>query len=146
MIEQPQGRKFSFTIPGRLGAWQRTNRNVARGITFTPAKMRSDKAMVLHFAVLAMRDKIRTPLLGPVRMVVTTWRQPPKSWSHKRQADALWITSKPDFDNTLKLIADALNKVAYNDDAQIAFGAHLKRYNMITPERVEIELMELEGP
>lgn len=141
----PQPRSLSFTIPGRLGSWQRAGRNAAKGITYTPNRMRSDQGLIMHFAILAMRGGCATPLVGPLKMVVETWRHPPKSWSLKKQAAAKWISTRPDFDNTLKLIADALNKVAYDDDAQIAVGAHLKRYSLVAPECVCIDLEELEG-
>lgn len=99
--------------------------------------------MVRHFAWLAMRDSCRTQLRGPLKLVVETWRTPPPSWSAKKRASAHWITGRPDFDNTLKLIADALNKVAYDDDAQIADGHHMKRYGL--KDCVTIYLEELEG-
>ncbi|HEY4356000.1 MAG TPA: RusA family crossover junction endodeoxyribonuclease [Acidobacteriaceae bacterium] len=137
-------RVLRFSIPGRLGAWSRAGRNTASGITFTPKEMKSDQATVKQFAVLAMRDQCKTQLVGPLRMVVHTWRQPPESWSHKKKLAAVYITTKPDFDNTLKLIADALNHVAYWDDAQIADGHHIKRYSMTMPEQVIVALEELE--
>lgn len=140
-------RSLSFTIPGRLGSWQRAARDIRKGsgFSFTPDKMRSDQAMIKHFAVEAMRASCKTPLVGALKLVVQTWRQPPKSWSLKKQAAAKWITTRPDFDNTLKLIADALNKVAYDDDAQIAVGAHIKRYSPIRADCVIIDLEELES-
>lgn len=138
-------RSLAFTIPGRIGSWQRGARDIRKGIgfTFTPDKMRSDQAMIRHLAVLAMRDDCKTPLRGPLRMYIGTYRTCPKSWSNKKKAASLWITSKPDFDNTLKLIADALNKVAYDDDAQIADGRHQKRYHVT--DYVRVEIAELEG-
>lgn len=137
-------RNLSFTIPGRLGSWQRADRNASLGSSFsyTPAKMRADQGMVRHFAMMAMRESCKEPLVGALGLLVNAWRQPPKSWSVKKQERTTWITSKPDFDNTLKLIADALNKVAYDDDAQIADGRLCKRYSL-NPECVTVELWEL---
>lgn len=137
-------RTLAFFIPGRLGAWSRAGRNTAKGITFTPKEMKRDQAMIKQFAVLAMRESCKTPLVGALRMEVNTWRQPPKSWSEKKKLAARYITSRPDFDNTLKLIADALNCVAYADDAQIADGRHVKRYGLHIPEQVHIVIEELE--
>lgn len=144
MIAQAVGpRRLTFTIPGRLGSWNRAGRNTAKGITYTPAKMRSDQGIIKHFAVMAMREGCGSQLVGPLRMVVNTWRAPPHSWGLKKRAAAKWITGKPDFDNTLKLVCDALSNVAYRDDAQIASGHHLKRYRVVGPECVEIEIEEL---
>lgn len=41
---------------------------------------------------------------------------------------APWPTCKPDFDNIIKLIADALNGKAYVDDAHIAHAVVVKRW------------------
>lgn len=146
--EMPEGaRCLRFTIPGRISGWQRGRRDTRKSasFTFTPAKMRSDQGIVRHFASEALRaSPTKVPLQGPLRMVVQTFRRPPVSWSGKKRGAAEWITGKPDFDNTLKLIADALNGIAYGDDAQIADGRHVRRYDLSGPECVMIELEELE--
>lgn len=40
----------------------------------------------------------------------------------------LYPTKKPDWDNVGKIICDALNGIAYRDDAQIVFAAVSKSY------------------
>lgn len=40
----------------------------------------------------------------------------------------LICTKKPDFDNIAKVVCDALNKVAYYDDSQIAESIVMKRW------------------
>ena len=54
----------------------------------------------------------------------------------------LYATKKPDKDNIEKAIADALNGVAWFDDAQIS-GGGTKRYG--SPERVDVTIEELDG-
>lgn len=133
--------KLEFTIPGRLGSWQRGRRDTRKGpgFTFTPDKMRNDQGIIRHYAEMELRRACGGALRGPLKLLVETHRTYPKSWSAKKRAANYWITSKPDFDNTLKLIADALNHVVYDDDAQIADGHHIKRYAGIDCVRVEIE-------
>jgi len=142
--QAPAPRSISFTIAGRIGGKGRPRGFVRGGkvAMFTPAKTVSDEAIVRHTAHSVMRGA--PPLVGPIRLVVQTWRQPPVSWSLKKRAAAKWITSKPDFDNTLKLISDALNGIAYLDDAQIASGHHQKQYRLFEAECVEVLLEELE--
>ena len=47
-------------------------------------------------------------------------------------------TKKPDWDNIGKIVTDALNKVAYHDDAQIVSGTVNKYYS--SEPRTEIEI------
>ena len=55
----------------------------------------------------------------------------PKSVSKKRRAlmDGRFYTSKPDCDNIAKIILDALNGIAYDDDSQVAMLSVTKLYN-----------------
>ena len=59
------------------------------------------------------------PVDGPVAMQVEFLFSKPKSWSKKKKEEAKWHTSKPDIDNLLKSVKDALNGVAYKDDSQV---------------------------
>lgn len=139
-------RKLSFTIPGRLGSWQRARRDSRKGkaFSFTPDKMRADQGVIKHFAVLAMREQCKTPLVGPLRLVVQVVRTAPQSWSRRKVLETRWITSKPDFDNTLKLVADSLGRgVIFDDDAQIADGRCMKCYG--ARDFIEVTLEELAG-
>jgi Holliday junction resolvase RusA-like endonuclease len=54
----------------------------------------------------------------------------PKSWSKKKRAEMLNKphTQKPDLDNLLKLVEDALNGVVWEDDAQIASYGFVAKY------------------
>ena len=66
----------------------------------------------------------------------------PKSTSNKRRqqmlAGIIRPTKKPDADNVLKAIADALNGLAYRDDAQIIAAVIEKHYS--EEPKVEIEI------
>ena len=81
---------------------------------------------------------------GYIEMNVTAFYSIPKSASKKKHEQMLRgeirPTKKPDCDNVLKIIADALNKVAYNDDAQIV-RATVEKYYSDVP-RVEVEIKE----
>jgi len=63
------------------------------------------------------------PLEGPVSLDMEIGVAVPRSWPKKRQAAALAgeirPTTKPDIDNAVKLVADALNGVIWRDDRQI---------------------------
>lgn len=58
----------------------------------------------------------------PIKMEIQAIFEPPKSISKKKKEELLttgFVTKKPDFDNIGKIVADALNQIAYDDDSQI---------------------------
>ena len=69
----------------------------------------------------------------PVRMQIKAYYTIPASASKKRKQMMAngeeRPTKKPDIDNIVKVVADALNGVAYKDDTQIVFVAAKKAYS-----------------
>lgn len=84
---------------------------------------------------------------GPVMLRFTAVFETPKSFNRALQAAAqtgkLYAVKKPDKDNIEKLITDALNNVAFADDAQV-MGGGVKRYG--SPARLDIILEKLDTP
>lgn len=72
------------------------------------------------------------PLRGAVALEVIVLRAPPKSLSKKKRLAAvngtLRPTTRPDLDNIVKCIKDALNEVAWQDDSQIVALHASKQY------------------
>ncbi len=67
----------------------------------------------------------------PIKMKIQAIFEPPKSISKKKREELLKgepVLKKPDADNILKIVADALNKVAYDDDSQICNMSIVKKY------------------
>lgn len=56
-------------------------------------------------------------------------------------ANELQCTKKPDIDNITKVVLDALNKVAYEDDTQIVEVASIKRW--ATEDKLVVVIDEL---
>lgn len=69
---------------------------------------------------------------APLEMDILACKSIPKSFSKKRQQQALDLdvvpTTKPDYDNTAKIVCDALNGIAYHDDKQIIKATFFKIY------------------
>lgn len=65
----------------------------------------------------------------------------PKSWSKKKRENTTWHTSRPDSDNLLKGVKDALNGIAYIDDAQVCYVSAKKQY--AEASGIEIEIIKL---
>jgi Holliday junction resolvase RusA-like endonuclease len=108
--------KVQFTIPGKPFAWRRARSN---------GKVRfKDRATEAHentVQAIAL-PLFPVPIEGPVRLEIRACFKIPESWSKAHKADALWRphTQKPDCDNLAKQIGDALNRIAWADDSQIA--------------------------
>lgn len=113
-------------------------------IKLTPKDMKSaqkDVATLCRFAMRTMQ-----PLGGALKLEVLCVYAIPKSWpAWKRQAaldGKVWKVTVPDHDNLVKLISDALNGIAYADDAQIVKSSFGKRYGF--PERTDVRITALD--
>jgi len=96
-------------------------------------------------AQLGGRNAAREPFAGPVRMMIVAIYEPPASWTKRLHAamaaGVVYHTSKPDADNIAKLVGDALNEIAYQDDSQVAELIVRKRYGR--PARTDITITPL---
>ena len=108
-----------FEVPGKPQAKQRV-RSTRSGVHYTPEKTVAYEGLVAYAGQQAM-DGVG-PVLGPLAVVMRIRMPIPKSWSNKKQADALagrlLPTVKPDLDNLGKIM-DGLNMVVWGDDSQI---------------------------
>lgn len=95
---------------------------------YTPEKTRLYQDLIATAARMAYRGE---PLSGPVYLHVIAFKTIPKSFSRvKRQAALaghLRPVTKPDWDNFGKVASDALNTIAFKDDAQVA-DAFIQKY------------------
>lgn len=67
---------------------------------------------------------------GPLHVTTVFTFKVPKSYSKKKHAELIGMpkTTKPDLDNLVKAVLDALNGVAYEDDSNICGTVALKKY------------------
>jgi len=91
------------------------------GVTFTPKPTQLAESKVLECYLAEHRDA--PPMTRAIRIEVIAEFEPAASWSKKRKAASLSgeesPVARPDLDNIVKLVTDALNGVAYKDDSQI---------------------------
>lgn len=132
-----------FTISEPPFGWQRTG----KGFYTTPQTRAYEKRVGAACEDVMRRHGIAV-LEGALRMMILAYYPIPKSTSKKKRAlmakRLVLPTVKPDADNVAKAIKDALNKLAYRDDAQIAELVVLKLYDP-TP-RVEVLVEKIGGP
>jgi Holliday junction resolvase RusA-like endonuclease len=97
---------------------------------YTPEKTREYEDRIRTAARAAMGN--RSPMDAPVEMVLRAVFPIPGSWSNKKTQRAILgeikPTGKPDLDNICKAFSDALNGIAYTDDALICDVTLRKRY------------------
>ena len=115
---------IQFTVPGRPIAKQRPRAAISKNGKpyFYTAKNTVDYENRVRFAAEeAMQG--RQPLQGPLLLVVRFRRTPQKALSKANTAlaleDKLRPTVRPDVDNLVKSVKDALNGIAWADDSQI---------------------------
>ena len=134
--------KIELVIPGRPMGKQRP-RVMRNGHTYTPDKTVNYETLVKQ---LYIEKYFQKQLEGPIRATITAYMYIPKSESKKRKrkmlANEILPTKMPDWDNIGKIITDALNGLAYEDDKQIVDARVVKVYG--DQPRVEVELEELE--
>lgn len=137
--------KLNFTIKGKVKAKQsvKFGRN---GIKCTPKDMVEYANLVRMSFINAYPDWHASNFEDkPLKVEIDVFMQIPKSFSKKKQDQALnneiRPTVKPDCDNIAKNINDALNGIVYPDDKQIINLAVNKYYSQ--NEYVEIKITEL---
>lgn len=113
---------FKFIVPGKVRGKQRAGRVTKTGHHYNPPQTASVEGVIKLFARQAgcvISDK-------PIALDVIAVKAIPKSFSKSKRIDALagktFPITKPDFDNIGKLVGDALNWIAYEDDRQIVDG------------------------
>lgn len=91
-------------------------------------------------AIIAKQQKFYSE--NALKMSITFIFPYPKSWSKKKIDLAYFHTSRPDLDNLIKGVKDALNDICYKDDSQIT------QFDKVTKiwgdtERIDITLEEI---
>lgn len=104
-------------------------------MSYTPAKTVVYEGMIRSRILDAAGSKVSFPVYGagvPVRIKVQAFYAPPARTTKKDmvliQEGKKLPLKKPDIDNILKAVCDALNGVAYKDDVQIVKTSAEKYY------------------
>lgn len=113
---------------------QKRHRHTSRGKfvrTYDPSQ--SDKQ---DFLSIVQKQAPKSPIEGPIKITIACFFSRPKShYRSGKNAHLLkdnhpkWHTTKPDGDNLLKFVKDALNKVYWRDDSLICDERVVKLYS-----------------
>lgn len=116
---------ISVFVPGLPVAQPRQRQRVvfsggkAIATNYTPKKdpVNAFKATIK----LVVSQRLETPMAGAVRLRMDFFFPRPASLTKKKKPNPLLRkTTKPDWDNLGKAVSDALNGIAWVDDAQIS--------------------------
>lgn len=163
--------ELAFTVLGDAVGKMRHRSRVSRLAggkafvqTYSPAPTVSYEKAIFQAAALAHRGRPRID--GPVELGLRVFVAMPKGFSRKKQAAALagevWPLAKPDLDNILKSVLDALCKKPKTppglrslpiemdtriiaDDCRVVRISHLEKTYDRAP-RIEVTLRELGPP
>ena len=131
-----------FIIPGEPVAKARPR--VTKNGAFTPDKTKNYETLVKE---LYFYEHGKKPMLeGMLSIEISAYFAIPKSANGSKKKAMIdgkvRPVKRPDIDNVIKSITDALNNIAYNDDSQIVSVLAEKYYS--DKPRVEIRLLETE--
>ena len=132
-----------FTVDGTAVPKQRPRISGHRA--YTPKRTKDYEERVLKAFCSSYRGFY--PAFGkdvPVRICISVIQEIPKSWSKKKRSQAesgeiVPLSRNGDVDNIAKSILDALNTLAYEDDAQVTTLIISKRYGADPYAAVRIE-------
>lgn len=122
-------RTYRVRIPAKPVAKGRARVSKQTGVPYTPKQT----VVAESWVRLCVVQAVGTPrVAGPVAVRVVFVMPVPKTMPKaKRKAvdeGRILPTSKPDWDNLAKLVSDALNGIAWVDDAEVARAEVVKVY------------------
>ena len=108
---------YEFEVPGKITGKARPRVNTLTGRAYTPGNTKDYEMLIKQYF------KVKYPryetLEGRIIIKIEAYFEPPKSTSKKQTEQMLENkispTKKPDIDNIIKIVLDALNKMAFRD-------------------------------
>ena len=132
---------YEFEVPGKIIGKGRPRLNSYTGQVYTPTRTKDYENLIIQYFMLKYpRFK---PFESRVSVEITANFEVPKST--KKSDKELMLENKinplkkPDIDNIVKIILDAMNECAFKDDTQITKLAVEKKYAQEESIYVKIE-------
>ena len=138
--------QIKFEIPGKPFGKQRPRMTKA-GMAYTPKETTSYENLIKR-ACQDSKGGLYFDAEQPIGLGIKAYYPIPASTSKKAKIAMLngqmLPTKKPDCDNITKIVADALNGIAYHDDKQIVINVIEKHY--AEEPRVEVVIWGIDMP
>lgn len=112
---------YEFEVPGKIIGKGRPRLNTYNGSVYTPTRTKDYEYLVEQYFLLKYPKHI--PFENRVQVDIIAYFEIPKSTKKSEKERMLQNkinpTKKPDIDNIIKIILDAMNGIAFKDDIQI---------------------------
>ena len=133
---------YEFEVPGKIIGKGRPRLNTYTGSVYTPTRTKDYESLVMQYFLLKYpRYK---PFEGRVQVEINALFEVPKSTKKVDKelmlSNQINPTKKPDIDNIVKIILDAMNGIAFKDDIQITKLNVEKTYS--TQEKIQIKISQ----
>lgn len=133
---------YEFEVPGKIIGKGRPRLNTYTGSVYTPTRTKDYENLIMQYFLLKY-PRYET-FEGRVQVEINAFFEVPKT---TKKADKVLMlehkinpTKKPDIDNIVKIILDAMNGIAFKDDIQITKLNVEKTYAL--EEKVQVKISE----
>ena len=132
---------YEFEVPGKIVGKGRPRINTNTGITYTPTTTKDYETLIQQYFLIKYPRYI--PIKNRVKVEIVAYMGIPKSTPkkdiEKMLNNTISPTKRPDIDNIVKAILDALNKFAYYDDNLVCKIDVEKKYNATEKIYIKVE-------
>jgi Holliday junction resolvase RusA-like endonuclease len=133
---------YEFEVPGKIIGKGRPRLNAYTGIVYTPTKTKDYETLIEEYFLLkypkfkSLEGRIKVNIIAYFAILKST----KKSDINGMLENNISPTKKPDIDNIVKIVLDAMNKFAFKDDTQITKLDVEKKYGI--EEKIYIKIEE----
>lgn len=132
---------YEFEMLGEIVGKARPRMNTRTGKAYTPTNTKLYEYSLRQWFI--REYPYFKPIETRVKVTIIAYFDIPKSTSKKKEAEMLLEnispTKKPDIDNIIKIILDAMNKFAFKDDTQVTKLEIEKKYAKSPKIYIKIE-------
>lgn len=133
---------YEFEVLGKIKGKARPRVNSYTGTIYTPTTTKDYECLIQQYFILKYPKFVQ--LQNRIKITIIAYMKIPKSTKKSEEKDMLENISspikKPDIDNIVKVVLDALNQFAFKDDMQITKLDVEKKYSL--EEKIYIKIEE----
>ncbi len=131
----------NFTVPGKPRGKERPRFDSRYNRTYTPKKTKDYEELVRWcYRAKCMEIKLEGEITANITAYYPIAKSARKSDREAMESGKIRPVTKPDTDNIIKAVLDALNGLAYEDDSKVV-SVNAKKYYSAEP-RVEVTLSD----
>lgn len=112
---------YEFEVPSKIIGKGRPRLNTYTGAVYTPTRTKDYETLIEQYFIMKY-PRYKT-IEGRAKVCIKAYFEIPKSVNKTQKVNMLQNTisptKKPDIDNIVKAVLDAMNKFAFKDDTQI---------------------------